>query len=695
MTPDPNAQLAAALARIAELEVLEAERARAIAVQAALYRIAEAASAADDMPAFYRTIHQIVGELMYAENLYIALYDDERGRMNYPYYVDAFDVDVPDPNAWEPFGVGQARGVTAYALRRGEPILVNGAEYRRLRDSGQIEILGVTSEESTWLGAPLRAEGRLLGLLVVQSYTTEHTYSQADLDLLAFVGQHVASALTRARAIEETRQRNAELAVINEIGDALARQLEFDAIIDLVGERVREIFDSHNMFVGLYDEAAGRISFGYEIDDGQRIQTPSIPFGTGLSSHVIRDRKPLRIGTRADSDALGRVKTGTDGESWLGVPILSGDRVLGLLALENLEANAFDDADERLLATVAASMGVALENARLFGETKRLLAETDARAAELAVINEIGEALAKQLDFQSIVELVGERIRTLFNSRSMLISMYHESTGTIDFPYEIDDGVRYRSDPIAFGSGLTSQIIRTKRAIRLRSNDEAIELGAIFPGETGREALPSALDTGIEAPGSHGGGVSESWLGVPIQTGDRVIGVISLEAFEKDAYDESTERLLGTIATSMASALENARLFDETKRLLAEADERAGELTVINEIGEALARHLEFDDIIQLVGERIRRLFEAQIIFIALHDPVTNLISCALRHRRRAGIPSRCVAARSGDDVDGHHHGTAPPGRHRRRAGGGRGDRRRRDCHALLARGARSPVRAA
>ena len=54
----------------------------------------------------------------------------------------------------------------------------------------------------------------------------------------------------------------------------------------------------------------------------------------------------------------------------------------------------------------------------------------------------------------------------------------------------------------------------------------------------------------------------------------------------------------------MASALENARLFDETKRLLAEADERAGELTVINEIGEALARHLEFDDIIQLVGER-------------------------------------------------------------------------------------------
>ena len=55
-------------------------------------------------------------------------------------------------------------------------------------------------------------------------------------------------------------------------------------------------------------------------------------------------------------------------------------------------------------------MGVALENARLFDETKRLLAETEQRAAELAVINEIGAALAKQLDFEAIIELVGERV---------------------------------------------------------------------------------------------------------------------------------------------------------------------------------------------------------------------------------------------------------------------------------------------
>ena len=69
-------------------------------------------------------------------------------------------------------------------------------------------------------------------------------------------------------------------------------------------------------------------------------------------------------------------------------------------------------------------MGVALENARLFAETKRLLAETDQRAAELAVINEIGTALAQQLDFEAICEVVGERVRSIFRSPSVAIVMW-------------------------------------------------------------------------------------------------------------------------------------------------------------------------------------------------------------------------------------------------------------------------------
>jgi hypothetical protein len=102
--PSAAPDVGALRARIADLEASEVAHEGSERVQAALYRIAEAASAATDLQAFYRTIHEIVGELMFARNLYIALHDPDRGRMNYPFYVDEYDLDVPDPNAWEPFG---------------------------------------------------------------------------------------------------------------------------------------------------------------------------------------------------------------------------------------------------------------------------------------------------------------------------------------------------------------------------------------------------------------------------------------------------------------------------------------------------------------------------------------------------------------------------------------------------------------
>src|SRR4029079_11313683 len=116
-------------------------------------------------------------------------------------------------------------------------------------------------------------------------------------------------------------------------------------------------------------------------------------------------------------------------ESWLGVPIPAGDRIIGIVSIAHPDADKFTDADERLVSTLAASMGVALENARLFDETKRLLAETDERAAELTVINEIGAALSKQLDFQAITELVGNRVSEILRTGDLRIGIHDPDTG--------------------------------------------------------------------------------------------------------------------------------------------------------------------------------------------------------------------------------------------------------------------------
>ncbi len=116
-------------ARIAALEAREAEHERSERVEAALYRIAAAASEASDLQEFYREVHATVAELMYAENFYIALYDDERKAINFPYNVDTVDPDVPDPTAWDQIGEGWGRSQPARSRRSGSWPKAIGSEH--------------------------------------------------------------------------------------------------------------------------------------------------------------------------------------------------------------------------------------------------------------------------------------------------------------------------------------------------------------------------------------------------------------------------------------------------------------------------------------------------------------------------------------------------------------------------------------
>ena len=165
---------------------------------------------------------------------------------------------------------------------------------------------------------------------------------------------------------------------------------------------------------------------------------------------------------------------------------------------------------------------------------------------------------------------------SLFDARSMFIAIYDESTGMIDVPVRDRRGRRYRSEPLALGPGLTSHVIRTRRPLRLGTLEESVALGAVISTSLAREALPSAPGTGPDAPGANDGREAESWLGVPILIGERVIGVIGLESLEQHAFDEATSGSLERSRRAWACALENARLFDETKRLLGETERAQG-----------------------------------------------------------------------------------------------------------------------
>jgi GAF domain-containing protein/DNA-binding response OmpR family regulator len=574
-------------------------------IQDALLRIAEAAAVAQDMPQFYRTIHAIVGELMYADNLYIALYDATTDRLSLPYFVDEVDTDVPDPDAWFDMGAGMGRGLTALVLRRGEPLYIWNERWRELIAAGEIDAVGEPSV--SWLGAPLRSEGRVIGVIATQSYDQARPNTEQDLALLTSVAAQIGAALERTRAIAEVRERNAELAIVNQIGDALSRQLDFGAIVELVGSRLHDIFAprARDMYVALYDRAAGMITFPYWLYEGRRLEVEPNPFGKGLVTAALQAGRPLRLATNAEMVARGAIfpKGTTTAESWLGVPILSGGTAIGILALVDPRPHVFNEADERVVSTIASSMGVALENARLFDETKRLLAETDQRAAELAVITGVQDALAAELDMQAMYDLVGDKVREIFDAQVVDISILDRAAGLLRFPYRLESGVRYPDEPIEV-IGFRRQVLETRQPLVIADEFEA-------------QAAAYGQPSKLWGPGTE----SRSAVFAPLVVAGEATGVISLQNSDREnAFGDDEVRLLSTLAGSLGVALENARLVDETRQ-------RNAELAIVNEIGQALAAQLEFDAIIDLVGERISSIFDAATMFVALYDPDTTLIS--------------------------------------------------------------------
>ena len=449
------------------------------------------------------------------------------------------------------------------------------------------------------LFVPLVVGGKATGVISLQNVDREHAFSESDQQLLETLAGSLSVALENARLVHETRQRNAELALINGVQDAIAGELDPQAIYDAVGDRIRAIFDAEVVSIRTLDEATGLLHFAYIIERGERLQAePMAP--RGFSKHVLASREPLLIAENMDAEAerygSPTVPGTEDTKSVLFVPLVTGGRATGVIALENIDReHAFGESDQQLLETLAGSLSVALENARLVHETRQ-------RNAELALINGVQDAIAGELDPQAIYDAVGDRIRDVFDAQVVSIATLDEPGGLIQYPYLIERGERLRAEPRPL-AGFAKHVLETREPLLLAENLDAES-----------ERYGSSVVAG-ERP--------KSVLFVPLVGGGKAAGVISLQNIDREhAFDEDDQRLLTTLAGSLTVALENARLVQETRQ-------RVGELATVNSVGHALSSQLDPDALIELVGEQVRQTFGADIAYVALHDEAAGQIEFA------------------------------------------------------------------
>ncbi|HEY8682739.1 MAG TPA: diguanylate cyclase [Rhodanobacter sp.] len=160
---------------------------RAESMQVALHAISEAAHAAEDLLALFRNIHQIIGKLLPARNCFVALYDEKRDELSFPYFVDEHDK-APAPCRLD------SGTLTAEVIRSGQALFLTPGSGTKLSERvGPI----VGRDSLQWLGVPLTSQKGVIGALVVQSYSGDVRYTEQDKLLLQFVSTQAAAAIER------------------------------------------------------------------------------------------------------------------------------------------------------------------------------------------------------------------------------------------------------------------------------------------------------------------------------------------------------------------------------------------------------------------------------------------------------------------------------------------------------------------
>ncbi|MCK9426599.1 MAG: PAS domain S-box protein [Ignavibacteriaceae bacterium] len=172
------------------------ERKREDLERQVMHEITKGVTTTSNLDELLKLIHQSLKQVLYAENIFIALHDPNTGLFSFPYFVDKFDP-TPEP-------VAMSKSCTAYVFRMGKPLLLTQELFDQLEKRNEVELVGTNSP--SWIGIPLQTPSMTIGVLILQHYEEENVYSEQDVKFLESVGSQIALAIERKRAEDELKE---------------------------------------------------------------------------------------------------------------------------------------------------------------------------------------------------------------------------------------------------------------------------------------------------------------------------------------------------------------------------------------------------------------------------------------------------------------------------------------------------------
>ncbi len=477
-------------------------------------------------------------------------------------------------------------GIVGYVAKSGEP--------RIALDVGRDAVHFANPdlpETRSEMALPLIGRGRIIGVLDVQS-EQEAAFTREDVATLQTLADQLAVAIENARLFEAEQRRRRETETLYRASQALATTLDLPRLFERILSELQQVvpYDSASVQLlhGDYLEIIG--GHGFPNLDELLGLTFDLAGGDNPNQEVIRRRETFIV-----EDVLDRYSRFDEPphkaagiRAWMGVPLLLGDRLIGMLSLDKRQPGFYTAEHARLAEAFAVQAAVAIENARLYDEAQR-------HVEELTALRNIDLAITSTLKLDEVLQIVYEQVADLMDTATFYIGLYDKKQRVLRFPFLMDNGVRLYPAPLPINghSGLSGWVVRTRRPLWIGDLEQE------------QDTLPvKVIPVGVP---------TRSLMIWPLIAKDEVIGVISVQSAEPHAFDEGHRRMFAGIAGQVAIAVENARLFEEMTRY-------AHGLRALARASGKMIGSLNKKDIIAGLLEALVERFQAQCSILLIDE---------------------------------------------------------------------------
>ena len=513
----------------AQRELIEVGRAEQ--VQAALFRISEAAHSASNLGELYAAIHRTVNELMPARNFGLALYDAASDTIHFPYFVDEeYHLSAPPPRR-------RSNGLVEYVLRTGEPLLGTLEEIKALAASEQLQPLG--RQAQSWLGVPLKLQGKTIGVMVAQTYQEGEHLTKEHQEILTFVSAQVVMTIQRKRA-EQVQ------ASLYRISEAALTAHSLDELYRLIHRIVDELMPAKNLYIALYDEETDLIRYPYVVDEVDD-STPVHRLGKGLTAYVLRTGQPLFAPPEVFDDLVARGEVeliGPPSVDWLGAPLKADGHTIGVIAVQTYSEHVrLTEEHKEILVFVSSQVAMAIQRRRVEDALRaseqryrELFDAANRQAQELTLLDRVRTAVARELDLAALFRTVVTAIAETFGYA--LVSLYILHDRTLELQYQVGYPQVFESIPLELG--VTGRVARTSQPVLL----EDVHVDPVY--------LPALAEV-----------VSE--VCVPLFDAGQIAGILNIESTQGVRLTAADLRLMVALSEHIGVAISRARLYQEAR----------------------------------------------------------------------------------------------------------------------------------